>query len=72
MVKKKKKTIRKVLAITNTRSDYDLLSYLYKLLTKDDDIDFRIIVSGAHHSMQYGKSINQIMNDVYYCGAKQQ
>ena len=60
---KKKKIIRKVLAITNTRSEYDLLSYLYGLLTKDENIDFRIIVSGAHHSMQYGKSIKQIIDD---------
>ncbi|BAI79869.1 UDP-N-acetylglucosamine 2-epimerase [Deferribacter desulfuricans SSM1] len=54
---------KKVLACTSIRSDYDLLSPLYKLLHEDNEIDFRILVSGAHLSHQHGYSIEQIRKD---------
>ena len=44
----KKSNPRKILAFTSGRSDYDLLSYLYKMLSQDKGIDFRLIVSNAH------------------------
>ncbi len=55
--------VRKILAFTSSRSDYDLLSYLYKLLSQDRDIDFCLIVSGAHLSPTYGMSIKNIEED---------
>ena len=45
---------KKILAFSTIRSDYDLMSPLYRLLHKDDEIDFKIIVSGAHLSKQFG------------------
>jgi len=55
--------MQKILAFTSIRSDYDLMSALYKLLDNDEDIDFKIIVSGAHLSHSFGCSIQQIKND---------
>ncbi|RAZ44683.1 UDP-N-acetylglucosamine 2-epimerase [Campylobacter hyointestinalis] len=55
--------MKKILAFTSIRSDYDLLSPLYKLLNEDDDIDFKIIVSGAHLSHNFGYSVEQIKKD---------
>ncbi len=57
--------MKKVLAFTSIRSDYDLMSSLYKLLDNDSEIDFRIIVSGAHLSQQFGYSVSQIREDKF-------
>ena len=53
----------KILSFTSIRSEYDLLSPLYKLLHEDEDIDFRLIVSGAHLSENFGYTKKQIQQD---------
>ena len=53
----------KILAFSSIRSDYDLLSPLYKLLNNDPEIDFKILVSGAHLSHKYGYSVEEIRKD---------
>jgi len=53
----------KILALTSIRSDYDLLSSLYKLLDQDKDIDFRLLVSGAHLSVENGYTKQYIEQD---------
>lgn len=53
----------KILAITGNRADYDLLSYLYKLLDQDPEVDFRILVTGAHLSHAFGYSKSAIEKD---------
>ena len=55
--------MEKILAFTSIRSDYDLMSPLYRLLHEDKNIDFRIIVSGAHLSHAFGYSVEQIRKD---------
>jgi UDP-hydrolysing UDP-N-acetyl-D-glucosamine 2-epimerase len=55
--------MKKILAFTSIRSDYDLMSPLYRLLHEDKDIDFKIIVSGAHLSHSFGYSVEQIRKD---------
>ena len=55
--------MKKILAFSSIRSEYDLMSPLYRLLHKDSDIDLRIMVSGAHLSHNFGYSLNQIKND---------
>ena len=55
--------MKKILAFSSIRSDYDLMSPLYRLLHEDENIDFRIIVSGAHLSHSFGYSVNQIKKD---------
>lgn len=53
----------KILAFTSIRSDYDLMSPLYKLLDEDTEIEFKLIVSGAHLSHSFGYSVEQIKKD---------
>jgi len=53
----------KILALTSIRSDYDLLSPLYKLLHDDEEIDFKLLVSGAHLSKEFGYTKQYIEND---------
>ncbi len=53
----------KVLALTSIRSDYDLLYPLYKLLNQDEDIDFKLLVSGAHLSEHFGLTKKHIEAD---------
>lgn len=54
---------KKILAFTAIRSEYDLLSSLYKLLDKDKTIELQMIVSGAHLSKNYGYTVEDIEND---------
>jgi UDP-hydrolysing UDP-N-acetyl-D-glucosamine 2-epimerase len=55
--------VKKILAITGIRSDYDLMSGLFRLLDEDADIDFRLLVGGAHLSRTYGHTVDQIRQD---------
>jgi UDP-hydrolysing UDP-N-acetyl-D-glucosamine 2-epimerase len=54
---------KKILALSSIRSDYDLMSGLYRLLASDSEIDFRVLVSGAHLSRSYGLSVTHIRSD---------
>lgn len=53
----------KILALTSIRSDYDLLSPLYQLLHNDSKIDFKLLVSGAHLSKEFGYTKQYIKQD---------
>ena len=55
--------MKKILAITGIRSDYDLMSGLFRRLEADADIDLRLLVGGAHMSRTYGHTIDQIRQD---------
>src|SRR5215469_380627 len=55
--------MKRVLGITGIRSDYDLMSGLYRLLATDPTVDFRLIVGGAHLSKTYGYSLDLIRAD---------
>lgn len=63
---------KKILAFTSIRSDYDLMSNLYYLLNKDKNIELRLIVSGAHMSETYGKSVDLIEKDGFSILLKQE
>ncbi len=54
---------RKILAITGIRSDYDLMSNLFIKLSNDLNIDFGLIVTGAHLEKKYGYSYKEIKKD---------
>lgn len=53
----------KILGITSIRSDYDLMSNVFAKLNSDNQIDFRLLVSGAHLSKSYGYTISNIKKD---------
>ncbi len=53
----------KILAISSIRSEYDLMSNLYRLLQSDPDVNLQLLVSGAHLSPAYGYSVSSIHDD---------
>lgn len=55
--------MRKILALTSIRSDYDLMSRLYQLLHADSEVDLQLLVSGAHLSPAYGFTVSNIYKD---------
>lgn len=55
--------MRKILALTSIRSDYDLMSRVYSLLATDPEVDLRLLVSGAHLSPFHGNSVENIRAD---------
>lgn len=57
--------MKKILSITTIRSDYDLMSPLFKLLHKDKEIDLKLLVGGAHLSQSFGYSVSQIKKDKF-------
>ena len=54
---------KRILAFSSIRSDYDLMSSLYGKLREDSEIEFKILVSGAHLSESYGTSGRYIRQD---------
>lgn len=54
---------KRILGFTGIRSDYDLLSLLYKALSEDSDLEFKLLVSGAHLSPSYGLTVKNIHQD---------
>lgn len=55
----------KILAITGARSEFDLLSTLYDKMHDDNFFNFKIVVTGAHLSETFGKTINGIEKKKY-------
>jgi UDP-hydrolysing UDP-N-acetyl-D-glucosamine 2-epimerase len=55
--------MKKILGITGIRSDYDLMSGLFRRLAADPNLDFKLIVGGAHLSKTYGYSVDLIRED---------
>ncbi len=53
----------RILALTSIRSDYDLMSGVYARLAGDPDVDFRLLVSGAHLSPTQGMTVGDIRAD---------
>lgn len=57
--------MKKVLAFTSIRSDYDLMTSLYRLLQASAEFELKLLVSGAHLSSTYGRSVDLIRQDGY-------
>lgn len=56
-------SIKKIIAFTGIRSDYDLLSNLYKNLNNDKEFEIKLIVSGSHLSERHGHTVQEIEKD---------
>jgi len=54
---------KKILAFSTIRSDYDLMSSLFRMLNEEEEIELKLLVSGAHMSPTFGKSVKQIEKD---------
>lgn len=46
--------MKKICLVTSTRADYGIMCNLIKKLSCDDEIDFRLCVTGTHLSKKYG------------------
>lgn len=55
--------MRKILAITGIRSDYDLMSNLYKKFNESEEFELKLLVSGAHLSQAFGNTVELIEKD---------
>jgi UDP-hydrolysing UDP-N-acetyl-D-glucosamine 2-epimerase len=55
--------MKRLLGITGIRSDYDLVSGLYRRFAADPTLDFRLLVGGAHLSRTYGHTVDLIRED---------
>jgi UDP-hydrolysing UDP-N-acetyl-D-glucosamine 2-epimerase len=55
--------MKRILGMTSVRSDYDLMSGVYRKLARDPEVEFKLLVSGAHLSAQFGNSIDLIRQD---------
>ncbi len=55
--------MKKILAITGIRSDYDLMSNLFKKIDSDDYFELKLLVCGAHLSKTYGNTVDLIEKD---------
>ena len=53
----------KILSLTSIRSDYDLMSPLYRELSRNKSFELGIIVAGAHQSDFHNYSARNIAND---------
>ena len=54
---------RLILSITGIRSEYDIMSSVYKAIDNHPDLILRLVVTGAHLSESYGRTINEIHKD---------
>lgn len=61
---------RKILAVTGARSEYDILFPVLNLLNNDESIELSIVVTGAHLSENYGKTIQNIISDGFFIADK--
>lgn len=53
----------KVAYATGSRADYGIVRNYLKMLNDDDQIDFSVLVTGAHLESKYGNSIDLIKDD---------
>jgi GDP/UDP-N,N'-diacetylbacillosamine 2-epimerase (hydrolysing) len=58
-----KKNKRIVLGITGIRSEYDILSSVFRAIDKHMDLSLKVAVTGAHLSESFGYTVNEIEKD---------
>lgn len=54
---------RKILAVTGIRSDYDLMTPVFKAIQNHSELELQLIVTGAHLSHSYGYTVEEIKKD---------
>lgn len=55
--------VRKILGVTGIRSEYDLMSTLYKEIDRHPNMALELLVTGAHLSSVHGNTIEEIERD---------
>lgn len=54
---------RKICAVTGTRAEYGLLYFLLQGISRSDDLELQLIVTGAHLSPEFGLTWREIEKD---------
>jgi len=54
---------RKILGVTGIRSEYDLMSSLFRAIHEDPRMELELIVTGAHLSPAHGLTVDEIRSD---------
>ena len=52
-----------VLAVTGIRSEYDIMSSVFRAIDNHPELELNLAVTGAHLSENFGYTINEIEND---------
>ncbi len=60
---KKKKLI---LGVTGIRSEYDIMSSVFRAINNHSNLDLQLVVTGAHLSEEYGYTIDEIHKDGFF------
>lgn len=61
---------RKIAIITGSRGEYGYIRPIIKLIQKDPELDYEIIVTNMHLLSEYGHSVSEIERDGFKIGAK--
>ncbi len=61
---------RKILAVTGARSEYDILFPVLQKLHSSNDFELEVLVTGAHLSERYGKTVDIIEKDGFTIAAR--
>lgn len=62
--------MKKIAFVTGSRADYGIVRRYLDLLNKDDDIDLKILVTGALLSETYGNQVKLIYEDGFDIAAE--
>ena len=54
---------RRVLGISGIRSEYDMMSTVFRAIVAHPELDLQLIVTGAHLSEAYGHTVDEINSD---------
>jgi len=57
--------LKKILAVTGIRSEYFILQPIFEEIVNRDDLELKVVVTGAHLSPVYGETYKIIENDGY-------
>ena len=62
--------MKRVCVVTGTRAEYGLLKPVINKISKDDELELCLIVTGMHLSPEFGMTYREIENDGYEIGHK--
>lgn len=54
---------RTVLAVTGIRSEYDIMSSVFRAIERHQALELRVVVTGAHLSEAYGYTVSEVRKD---------
>lgn len=61
---------RLVLGVTGIRSEYDIMSSVFRAVAAHPRLDLRLFVTGAHLSREYGRTVTQVRADGFRVAAE--